>query len=99
MTRLAAARGVIDAKHASFTEKPEQAERLPNMSLEALHQALKEMETPRSGVISAERRPALTLKNRHIEGVNDRARRFARKLVRYEQRAVNQIRKAARIKK
>ena len=33
VTRLAAARDVIDAKHVSFKEKPE-AERLPNMSPE-----------------------------------------------------------------
>ena len=34
VSRLAAARNVIDAKHASYTEKPE-AERLPDMTLEA----------------------------------------------------------------
>ena len=104
VTRLAAARDVIDAKHAFFKEKPE-AERLPNMSPEALYRTIKEMETPRSGVTSAERRAVFTLLYRQIKEDNDRARRFAkkleghRKLVRYEQRAVNQIRKAARIKK
>jgi len=98
------ARDVIDAKHASFREKPE-AERLPNMSPEALFETIKEMETPRSGVTSAERRAVFTLLYRQIKEDNDRARRFAkkleshRKLMRYEQRAVNQIRKAARIKK
>ena len=35
VTRLVAARDVIDAKHASFKEKPE-AQRLPNISPEAL---------------------------------------------------------------
>ena len=54
VTRLAAARDVIDAKHASFKEKLE-AERMPNMSSEALYRTIKEMETPRSGVTSAER--------------------------------------------
>ena len=104
VTRLAAARDVIDAKHAFFNEKPE-AERLPNMSPEALYRTIKEMETPRSGVASAERRAVFTLLYRQIKEDNDRARRFAkkleghRKLMRYEQRAVNQIRKAARIKK
>lgn len=104
VTRLAAARDVIDAKHASFNEKPE-AERLPNMSPEALYRIIKEMETPRSGVTSAERRAMFSLFYRHIKEDNDRIRRFAkkleghRKLMRYEQRAVNQIRKAARIKK
>jgi hypothetical protein len=53
VTRLVAARDVIDAKHASFKEKPE-AERLPNMSPEALYRTIKEMETPRSSVTSAE---------------------------------------------
>ena len=104
VTRVAAARDVIDAKHASFKEKPE-AERLPNMSPEALYRTIKEMETPRSGVTSAERRAVFTLLYRQIKEDNDLARRFAkkleghRKLMRYEQRAVNQIRKAARIKK
>ena len=104
VTRLAAARDVIDAKHAYFKEKPE-AERLPNMSPEALFETIKEMETPRSGVTSAERRAVFTLLYRQIKEANDRARRFAkkldghRKLMRYEQRAVNQIRKAARLKK
>ena len=94
VTRLAAARDVIDAKHASFEEKPE-----------ALYRTIKEMETPRSGVTSAERRAVFTLLYRQIKEDNDRARRFAkkleghRKLMRYEQRADNQIRKAARIKK
>ena len=104
VTRLAVARDVIDAKHASFKEKPE-AERLPNMSPEALYRTIKEIETPRSGVTSAERRAVFTLLYRQTQEDNDRARRFAkkleghRKLMRYEQRAVNQIRKAARIKK
>ena len=104
VTRLAAARDVIDAKHVSFRDKPE-AERLPNMSLEALYRTIKELEAPRSGVTSAERRALFTLLYRQIKEDNDRARRFAkklevhRKLIRYEQRAVNQIRKAAQIKK
>jgi len=104
VTRLAAARDVIDAKHVSFKEKPE-AERMPNMSPEALYRTIKELEAPRSGVTSAERRALFTLLYRQIKEDNDRARRFAkkleghRKLMRYDQRAVNQIRKAARIKK
>ena len=104
VTRLVAARDVIDAKHASFKEKPE-AERMSNMSPEALYHAIKELETPRSGITSAERRAVFTLLYRQIKEDNDRALRFAkkleghRKLMRYEQRAVNQIRKAARIKK
>ena len=94
VTRLAVARDVIDAKHASFKETPE-AERLPNMSPKALYRTIKEMETPRSGVTSAERRAVFTLLYRKIKEDNDRVRRFAkkleghRKLMRYEQRAVN----------
>ena len=78
---------------------------MPNMSPEALYRTIKEMETRRSGVISAECRAMFTLLYRQIKENNDRARRFAkkldshRKLMRYEQRAVNEIRKAARIKK
>jgi len=102
VTKLAAARDVSDAKHAFFKEKPE-AERLPNMSSEALYRTIKEMETPRSGVTSAERRVLFTLLYQQIKEGNDRAWSFAkkleghRKLIRYEQRAVNQIHKAARI--
>ena len=72
VTKLAAARDVIDAKHASFKEKSE-AERLPNMSSEALYRTIKEMETPRSGVTSAERRAVFTLLYRQIKEDNDRA--------------------------
>ena len=103
VTRLAAGRDVIDAKHASFKEKSA-AERMPNMSPEALYRTIKEIETPRSGVTSAERRAVFTLLYRQIKEDNERVLRFAkkleghRKLMRYEQRAVNQIRKAARIK-
>ena len=79
VTRLAVARDVIDAKHASFKEKPE-AERLPDMSPEALYRTIKEMETPRSGVTSAERWAVFTLLYRQIKEDNDRARRFAKKL-------------------
>ena len=77
VTRLAAARDVIDAKHAAFQEKPE-AERMPNMSPEALYRTIKEMEAPRSGVTSAERRAVFTLLYRQIKEDNDRARRFAK---------------------
>ena len=104
VTGLVAGRDVIDAKHASYKEKPE-AERLRNMSAEALYRAIKDMETPRSGVTSAERRAVFTLLYRQIKEDNDRVRRFAqkleghRKLMRYEQHAVNQIRKATRTKK
>ena len=72
---------------------------------EALYRTIKEMETPRSGVTSGERRVVFTLVYRQIKEDNGRVRRFAkkleghRKLMRYDQRAVNQIRKAARIKK
>ena len=72
---------------------------------EALYRTIKEIETPRSGVTSAERRAVFTLLYRQIKEDNDLALRFAkkleghRKLIRYEQRAVNQIRKAAQIKK
>lgn len=93
VTRLAAARDVIDAKHAPFKEKPE-ADRLPNMSPEALYRTIKETETARSAVTSAERQAVFTLLYRQIKEDNDRTRRFARKLeghgklIRYEQRAV-----------
>ena len=104
VSRLAAARNVIDAKHASYKEKPE-VERLPDMTPEALYRVIKEMETPGSGVTSAERRKVIKVMYHQIKEDNEWGRRLAqkldahRKLMRYEQRAVNQLRKAARIKK
>ena len=104
VTRLAAARNVIDAKHASYKEKPE-AERLPDMTPDALYSVIKEMETPGAGVTSAERRKVIKVMYQQIKEDNEWGRRLAkkldahRKLMRYEQRAVNQLRKAARIKK
>ena len=104
VSRLAAARNVIDAKHASYKETPE-AEPLPDMMPEALYRVIKEMETPGSGVTSAERRKVIKVMYHQIKEDNEWGRRLAqkldahRKLMRYEQRAVNQLRKAARIKK
>ena len=59
VTRVTAARNVIDAKHTSFKERPE-AECFPNMSPQALCRTIKEMETQRSGVASAELRAVST---------------------------------------
>lgn len=73
VTRLVAALPRVDVKHASFKEEPE-TEHLPNISPEALSQTIKEMETPRSGVISAERHAVFALLYRHITEDNDRAR-------------------------
>ena len=104
VSRLAAARNVIDAKHALYKEKPE-AERLPDMTPEALNRVIKEMETPGSGVTSAERQKVIKTMYQQIQEDNRWALSLAkkldahRKLMRYEQRAVNQLRKAARIKK
>ena len=104
VTRLAASRNVIDAKHASYNEKLE-AERLPDMTTEALLRTIKNMETPGSGVTSVERRKVIWDMYQQIQEDNRWALRLAkkldvhRKLMRYEQRAVNQLRKAARIKK
>ena len=66
VTPLAVAREVIDAKHASFKEEPE-AERSLNMSPEVLYRTIKEMDTPRSGVTSAERLAVFTLLYRQIK--------------------------------
>ena len=101
---MVAARNIIDALHALFREKPE-AERPRNTSPETLNRAIKKVETQRSSATSDERCGVFTLFYRQTKEDNHQARRFAkkleghRKLVHYEQRAVNQIRKAARIKK
>lgn len=104
VTRLASAREVIDAKHDCYKETPE-SERLPDMTIEALLRTIKDMETPGSGVTSAERRKVVKAMYQQIQEDNRWALRLAkkldahRKLMRYEQRTVNQLRKAARIKK
>ena len=104
VTRLSAAREVIDAKHNCYKET-HGAERFPDMAPEALLRTIKDMETSGSGVTSAERRAVFKLLDRQIKEDNGRARWFVNKLdnyrrfKRYDQRAVNQLRKAARIKK
>ena len=57
--REAAPRDVIDAKYASFRKRPE-AERLPDMSPEALYRTIKKVETLSSDVTSAESRAVFT---------------------------------------
>ena len=75
------------------------------MSLEALYRTFGEVETPRSDVTSAERWVVFSLLYRQIKEDNERIRWLAkklegnRKLMRYGQSAVNQIRKSAHIKK
>ena len=104
VTRLAAARNVIDVKHASYKEKPK-AERLPDMTPEALFEVINALEPPGSDVNSAERRKVMKGMYQQVKEDNRWALSLAkkldahRKLMRYEQRAVNQLRKAARIKK
>ena len=78
VTRLSAARNVIDAKHSSYKEKPE-AERLPDMTPEALYSVIKEMETPGSGVIPAERRKIVKVMYQQIQKDNRWALRLAKK--------------------
>ena len=89
----------------SLNMVPSELMRLRMVALLFLAAMKSKCSATRSGVTSAERRAVFTLLYRQIKEDNDRARRFAKKLeghrkhVRYEQRAVNQIRKAARIKK
>ena len=67
---------MYDAKHASYKGKPE-AERLPDMTTEALLRTIKDMETPGSGVTSAERRKLIRDMYRQIQEDNRWALRLA----------------------
>ena len=104
VSRLAAARNVIDAKHASYKEKP-QAEHFPDMTPEALCEVINAMDPFGADVTSTERRKVIKTMYQQIKEDNEWGRRLAKKpdahqkLMRYEQRAVNQLRKIVRIKK
>jgi len=98
------ARQVIDAKHSAYTDRLNE-ERLGNMTPEAVAEFVREMEGFQSGVTKSERRTVIGLLYRQVQKDNDLAgllfEKFEahRKLMRYEQRAFNQLRKKSQIKK
>ena len=102
---LLAARGVIDAKHAAYAPEPE-PESVPRKDPVATFGQETVNEALETGITMDElwdyaNPPEPTLAELGLPEPDPVAERIDahRKLMRYEQRAVNQIRKAAKIKK
>ena len=101
---LLTARQVIDAKHNSYTDRLNE-KRLGNMTPEAVASFVREMEDPLSTVTPMERARVVALLFKQVQKDNDLSgllfEKFDahRKLMRYEQRAFNQIRRKSQVKK
>lgn len=101
---LFSSRQVIQAKHQAYTGRLND-DRLGNMSIEAVGEFVREFEHPGSGVTQAERRAVVGLLAKQVSLDNDLPgllfEKFEahRKLMRYEQRAFNQLRKISQVKK
>ena len=97
-------RQVIEAKHRAYTDRLND-DRLGNISLRAVGEFVLELDHPGSGVTQAERRAIVALLAKQVSQDNNLAgllyEKFEahRKLMRYEQRAFNQLRKLSQIKK
>lgn len=101
---LSNTRQVIQAKHQAYTDRLNE-DRLGNMSIEAVGEFVREFDHPGSGVTQAERKAVVALlakqvgKDNNLPGLLYEKFEAHRKLVRYEQRAFNQLRKISQIKK
>ena len=101
---LSSSRQVIEAKHQAYTDRLNE-DRLGNMSIEAVGEFVREFDHPGSGVTQAERKAVVALlakqvgKDNNLPGLLYEKFEAHRKLVRYEQRAFNQLRKISQIKK
>ena len=101
---LLTARQVIDAKHNAYTDRLNE-ERLGNMTPEAVASFVREMEDPLSTVTPMERARVVALlfkqvqKDNNLPGLLFEKFEAHRKLMRYEQRAFNQLRKKSLVKK
>ncbi|MDB9951863.1 hypothetical protein OAD57_00600 [Porticoccaceae bacterium] len=101
---LFSSRQVIQAKHATYTDRLND-DRLANISVEAVAEFVREFERPGSGVTKAERRAVVAIlvkevaKDNNLPGLLYEKFEAHRKLMRYEQRAFNQLRKKSRVKK
>ena len=97
-------REVINAKYRTYQDKPESGKIEALTRREWIH-SIRETQIPESQMEEADIRWAGNLMFRQGQEDNDPVSRLCRKieehrkLMRYEQRAVNQIRKAARINK
>jgi len=95
---------VIEAKHKAYTDRLNE-DRLANMTMEAVGEFVREFGHPGSGVTKSERRTVVGLLSKQVAKDNNFVgllyEKFEahRKLMRYEQRAFNQLRKIGQIKK
>ena len=98
------ARQVIDVKHNTYTDRLNE-KRLGDMTPKAVASFVCEMEDPLSTVTTMERARVVALLFKQVQKDNDLSgllfERFEahRKLMRYEQRAFNQLRKKSQVKK
>ena len=94
-------RSVIEAKHIAYTEKPIE-HRMPNLSAERIDELLGEWMSPEVEVDPRERRHVVNMLREEVKKDNDPVARLVikidahRKLMRYEQRATNRLRRAAK---
>jgi len=97
-------RQVIEAKHEAYTDRLNE-ERMSNYSIAALREYVQEMAKPGSGVTKNEMRRITillyyqVLKDTDTAGLLYEKFEVHRKLMRYEQRAFNQLRKMIQVKK
>ena len=97
-------RAVIDAKHRAYQDKPE-SEKIEALTRREWIHSIRETQIPESQMEDADIREVGNLMFRQGQQDHAPVSRLGvkieehRKLMRYDQRAVNQIRKAARIKK
>ena len=101
---LQTSRSVIKAKHAAYVEKPAEA-RMPDMSRELIEETIVGMVSPKERLLKRDRDYMVNLLYKEVEKDNDPVQRLMlkieahRKLMRYEQRAVNRLRGAAKGRK
>jgi len=101
---LLTARQVAEVKHSAYTDRLNE-ERLGNMTPEAVASFVREMEDPLSTVTPMERARVVALlfnqvqKDNNLSGLLFEKFDSHRKLMRYEQRAFNQLRKKSLVKK
>ena len=101
---LLSARQVTEAKHSAYTDRLNE-ERLADMTLEGLTSLLREFGDPAARVTPTERAKVAALLFKQVQKDNDLSgllfEKFDthRKLIRYEQRAFNQLRKKSLVKK
>ena len=101
---LLTARQVTEAKHSAYKDRLNE-ERLADMTLEGLTSLLREFGDPAARVTPTERARVAALLFKQVQKDNDLSgllfEKFEahRKLMRYEQRAFNQLRKRSQVKK